>query len=308
MYRIRFHGRGGQGIKTASRILGTALFLAGFEVQDAPRYGAERRGAPIFAYVRADRRPILERGVVDEPDLVLVADDSLLPLPAAGIMQGLDGHTVLLLDSVRDAAAWRAELNLPGTVRRVPRPEGDAPREAGSAGVMLVGAAARALGTITPERLDEAVAAELGAHGETAVERAQALARHGYAALAADEGAVTPAVPRTVAEHPRPNWINLMRDRAPLAAPSILGGGTSVLNKTGLWRTVRPVIDRERCKRCTWVCGTYCPDNAVAVDAEGYPVIDYDHCKGCLICLEGCPAHAIEAVLEEQAAAGQTAP
>ena len=47
MYRIRFHGRGGQGIKTASRILGSAFFAEGFEVQDAPRYGAERRGAPI---------------------------------------------------------------------------------------------------------------------------------------------------------------------------------------------------------------------------------------------------------------------
>ena len=57
MYRIRFHGRGGQGMKTASRILGSAFFAEGYEVQDAPRYGAERRGAPIFAYVRAARAP-----------------------------------------------------------------------------------------------------------------------------------------------------------------------------------------------------------------------------------------------------------
>jgi pyruvate ferredoxin oxidoreductase gamma subunit len=55
MYRIRFHGRGGQGMKTAGRILGTAFFLTGFEVQDAPRYGAERWGAPIFAYVCASK-------------------------------------------------------------------------------------------------------------------------------------------------------------------------------------------------------------------------------------------------------------
>ncbi len=53
MYRIRIHGRGGQGIKMASRVLGTALFRSGFTVQDAPIYGAERRGAPIFSYVRA---------------------------------------------------------------------------------------------------------------------------------------------------------------------------------------------------------------------------------------------------------------
>jgi pyruvate ferredoxin oxidoreductase gamma subunit len=45
-------------MKAASRILGNAFFLEGYEVQDAPRYGAERRGAPIFAYVRADREPI----------------------------------------------------------------------------------------------------------------------------------------------------------------------------------------------------------------------------------------------------------
>ena len=56
MFRIRFHGRGGQGMKTASRILGSAFFLEGYEVQDAPRYGAERRGAPIFAYVRAAKK------------------------------------------------------------------------------------------------------------------------------------------------------------------------------------------------------------------------------------------------------------
>ena len=84
MYRIRFHGRGGQGMKTASRILGTAFFLEGFEVQDAPRYGAERRGAPIFAYVRANRQAIQERGVIHRPDLVIVADDSLVPVPGAG--------------------------------------------------------------------------------------------------------------------------------------------------------------------------------------------------------------------------------
>ena len=62
-------------MKTASRILGSAFFAEGFEVQDAPRYGAERRGAPIFAYVRAARETINERGIITRPDLVIVADD-----------------------------------------------------------------------------------------------------------------------------------------------------------------------------------------------------------------------------------------
>ena len=55
MLRIRFHGRGGQGMKTASRILGSAAFQAGYVVQDSPVYGAERRGAPMAAFTRMAR-------------------------------------------------------------------------------------------------------------------------------------------------------------------------------------------------------------------------------------------------------------
>ena len=114
MYRIRFHGRGGQGMKTASRILGSAFFLEGFEVQDAPRYGAERRGAPIFAYVRAARKTINERGIIQHPDLVIVADDSLVPVPAAGVLQGLDSHSAMLINSHATAKVWQHRLNLAG--------------------------------------------------------------------------------------------------------------------------------------------------------------------------------------------------
>src|SRR5210317_1358229 len=111
MFRIRFHGRGGQGMKTASRILGTAFFQAGYQVQDAPRYGAERRGAPIFAYVRADQSAINERGIINNPDLVVVADDTLVGMPAAGVTQGLDEHSVLLINSLESSKTWQQRLN-----------------------------------------------------------------------------------------------------------------------------------------------------------------------------------------------------
>ena len=64
MLRIRFHGRGGQGMKTASRILGSAVFHAGYAVQDAPVYGAERRGALMAAFTRIAHTSILERRAV----------------------------------------------------------------------------------------------------------------------------------------------------------------------------------------------------------------------------------------------------
>ena len=64
MLRIRFHGRGGQGMKTANRILGAGALHAGCVVQDAPVYGAERRGAPMAAFTRIAHAPILERGAI----------------------------------------------------------------------------------------------------------------------------------------------------------------------------------------------------------------------------------------------------
>ena len=120
MYRIRYHGRGGQGMKTASRILGTAFFLEGFEVQDAPRYGAERRGAPIFAYVRASRKQINERGIIRRPDLVIVADDTLVSIPAAGVLSGLTKRTVLLISSNEPPDQWQKRLNFSGQVLKLP--------------------------------------------------------------------------------------------------------------------------------------------------------------------------------------------
>ena len=84
MLRIRFHGRGGQGMKTASRILGAAAFHAGYVVQDAPVYGAERRGAPMAACTRIARTSILERGVIVQADLVVVL---AVPGRAASIPQ-----------------------------------------------------------------------------------------------------------------------------------------------------------------------------------------------------------------------------
>jgi pyruvate ferredoxin oxidoreductase gamma subunit len=78
MLRVRLHGRGGHGIKTASRILGTAAFLSGWQVQDSPIYGAERRGAALTAFTRIDTEPIHERGVLATPDFILVGDETLL--------------------------------------------------------------------------------------------------------------------------------------------------------------------------------------------------------------------------------------
>lgn len=290
MLRIRFHGRGGQGIKTASRILGSAFFVEGFEVQDAPRYGAERRGAPIFAYVRASPSPIQERGVIPDPDLVLVADDTLVPIPAAGVVQGLDGHAVLALSTREDGDAWRARLNTDAKVIPLPPFSAEDPGQRPYVGALLAGAAARLVGLKSDSILD-AVAQELDGHGAAVIQVNQDHALTAYRAMADHDGLVQPRAKVSTVD--APGWITLEHENIDRSAPTIHGAATSVKIKTGLWRTLRPIVDVEICKRCNWVCGSFCPDGAISADDEGYPVIDYDHCKGCLICVAQCPPHAI---------------
>ena len=68
-------------------------------------------------------------------------------------------------------------------------------------------------------------------------------------------------------------------------------------NKTGAWRTFRPIIDLDKCIRC-WICWKFCPDVSIKID-KGYPEIDYEHCKGCGICANECPKDAIHMEKEE---------
>ncbi len=297
MYRIRFHGRGGQGMKTASRILGSAFFIDGYEVQDAPRYGAERRGAPIFAFVRADRAPINERGIITRPDLIIVADDTLVGLPAAAVLAGADAHTLMLINSHTPVDEWRARLNFPGAIVVLPAIDESADRaEMPFVGALCAGAAAALCG-LSRERIDAALRQELGHLGADILEKNRRRALHAYDVMADSEHRVGEGSSESAQGFTPPEWLELPFEEARISAPVIHAADNTAALKTGAWRTMRPVIDYERCNNCWWVCSTYCPDGAIAVE-EGRPVIDYDHCKGCLVCVAQCPPHAIEAVPE----------
>lgn len=298
MYRIRFHGRGGQGMKTASRVLGQALFAEGFEVQDAPRYGAERRGAPIFAYVRAAREPINERGIIRRPDLVVVADDTLVAVPAAGVLTGVDSHTVLLIRSQATADTWRTRLNTTAHVRLLPLGDDKADRaELPYSGAACAGAAARLLGLIREETLVQALRIELKHLGATPLQRNLDIALAAYAQMAHAQGTVGEGPEVDASDYVPPDWIDLPFEQAAVSAPVIHASVTSEAVNTGLWRTLRPVVDYGRCNQCWWICSSLCPDGAIRVDDER-PVIDYDHCKGCMVCMAVCPPHAISAQTE----------
>jgi len=302
MFRIRFHGRGGQGMKTASRILGTAFFMEGYEVQDAPRYGAERRGAPIFAYVRADKSPVNERGIISHPDLVVISDDTLVGMPAAGVMQGIDQNTVLLINSHESADTWQQRLNTQATILILPASEDVEDRaELPYIGSHCAAAAAALTNVISRDTFANALTEELEHLGDEIVKQNLDAALTAFDAMSAHAGVVKESALPSAADYIKPEWIELPFENAEISAPAIHSGVTSIEVRTGLWRTMRPIINYEKCSGCWWICSTYCPDGAINVRDDGKPDIDYDHCKGCLVCVAQCPPHAIEAIPEHVA-------
>jgi len=97
MIEIRFHGRGGQGTVVLTTLLAHGLFIAGYEVQSFPFFGFERRGAPVEAYLRMDRKKILARTYVTTPDHVVVQDKTLLR--SIDVTKGLKPGGWILLNS-----------------------------------------------------------------------------------------------------------------------------------------------------------------------------------------------------------------
>lgn len=108
LIEIRWHGRGGQGAKTASLLLADAAFNTGKYIQGFPEYGPERMGAPITAYNRISDKPITIHSNIYEPDYVVVVDDSLLE--SVNVTAGLKKEGAIVINSTKSAEEIRKNL------------------------------------------------------------------------------------------------------------------------------------------------------------------------------------------------------
>lgn len=298
MRAVRFHGRGGQGAKTASRILGTAAFLEGFVAQDSPIYGAERRGAPVAAFTRIGTGPITERGVIVHPDLVVIADASLVQDPAARVPDGIDERTAVFVNSPLTAEQFQVQTSLPGRVTTLDLTD-IALQQLGKRGAIsaLLGAVAGRLIGLHRESIRDAIARELADLGLAApvIERNQVIALECY-----------DAVRRVSMERGQPQPMVPAQLRAPAYEPPTRGtaritaGPNSMIRSMAGWRTFRPVLRPDLCNGC-WLCFANCPEGAITIKPDGKPAIYYPHCKGCLDCVEVCPTDALTVERETEA-------
>jgi len=80
---------------------------------------------------------------------------------------------------------------------------------------------------------------------------------------------------------PNPNWRELAIGGA------ITEPGSAKYNRTGDWRSSRPIWDFDKCVKCG-VCSVFCPEGCIAMQKEGTPLADMEYCKGCGICVAEC--------------------
>ena len=108
LIEIRWHGRGGQGAKTASLLLADAAFNTGKYIQGFPEYGPERMGAPITAYNRISIKPIRVHSNIYEPDFVVVVDDTLLE--SVDVTAGLKSTGAIVINTTKSADYLKSAL------------------------------------------------------------------------------------------------------------------------------------------------------------------------------------------------------
>ncbi len=107
MKEIRLHGRGGQGVVKASQLVVKAAVAEGGYGQFIPFFGVERKGSPVFGYLRLSDAPIRRKMQIYEPDILVIMDDTLVTLPAT--YDGLKDGGIVIINSKKTAA----ELDIP---------------------------------------------------------------------------------------------------------------------------------------------------------------------------------------------------
>ena len=109
LIEIRWHGRGGQGAKTASLLLADSACNTGKYIQGFPEYGPERMGAPITAYNRISDKPITIHSNIYEPDYVVVVDDTLLE--SVPVTAGLKKEGAIVINTTKSPEYLKEKLN-----------------------------------------------------------------------------------------------------------------------------------------------------------------------------------------------------
>jgi 2-oxoacid:acceptor oxidoreductase gamma subunit (pyruvate/2-ketoisovalerate family)/2-oxoacid:acceptor oxidoreductase delta subunit (pyruvate/2-ketoisovalerate family) len=293
MYEVRFHGRGGQGAVMAAQALASAAFQEGGYATAFPFFGAERRGAPVLAFTRIDKKRIYRKTQVYEPDFVIILDEGLIE--SVNVVEGLKKDGMVIVNSEKKPEEIDVGMDIKLATVDATSVALEVLKQPATNSAIL-GAIARATDLVTIESIEKGIIQVFGdrlgpkigdlnakaarvAYGRTIVGES-----HGHRPLVAAS-----------------KWLPDVKE-LPMGAASIpmkteaglVGPGSFVENKTGSWKVFHPEYDRAKCTMCNF-CWFYCPEGCI-YRKEDRMEFDMEYCKGCGICANECPTEAIKMV------------
>lgn len=269
-----FVGRGGEGVVLASQLMADTFARAGFWAQSFPEFKAERRGAPISAFLRWDDSPIHRRYKIRECDVLAVITPSP-PLPQT-LHKVRPGGLVVLNREERFGLVGPFDIvRVPAS--RIAREHGILSAEGRPMGNMaLLGACVRLLLPDGLGFLEEAITGRMKASAAT---KNVIAAREGFEGCTRQRARAGDVRLEPQLEVPAAEKI----PTTPVYQSSTLD---SLGIQTGSWSLERPVLT-DACNSCA-LCALFCPEGAID-RTDGEMVVDYLHCKGCGICEIVCP-------------------
>jgi 2-oxoacid:acceptor oxidoreductase gamma subunit (pyruvate/2-ketoisovalerate family)/2-oxoacid:acceptor oxidoreductase delta subunit (pyruvate/2-ketoisovalerate family) len=293
MYEVRFHGRGGQGAVMAAQALASAAFQEGGYATAFPFFGAERRGAPVLAFTRIDKKRIYRKTQVYEPDFVIILDEGLIE--SVNVVEGLKNDGMVIVNSEKKPEEIDVGMDIKMATVDATSVALEVLKQPATNSAIL-GAIAKATDLVTIESIEKGIIQVFGdrlgpkigdlnakaarvAYGRTIVGES-----HGHRPLVAAS-----------------KWLPDVKE-LPMGAASIpmkteaglVGPGSFLENKTGSWKVFHPEYDRAKCTMCNF-CWFYCPEGCI-YRKEDRMEFDMEYCKGCGICANECPTEAIKMV------------
>jgi len=277
----------------AAQALASAAFQEGGYATAFPFFGAERRGAPVLAFTRIDKKRIYRKTQVYEPDFVVVLDESLIE--GVNVVEGLKKGGMVIVNSAKKPS--EIDVGVDANLATV-----DATSVAlevlkqPTTNSAILGAFAKATGLVKIESIEKGIMQIFGDRlgpkvgdlnakaARTAYDRTLVGESHGHRQLRAAK-----------------KWLPDVNEM-PVGAASIpmkteaglVGPGSFVESKTGSWKVFHPEYDKGKCTMCNF-CWFYCPEGCIYRKSDRMD-FDMTYCKGCGICANECPVDAIKMV------------
>jgi pyruvate ferredoxin oxidoreductase gamma subunit len=305
-YEIRMESIGGMGANLAGQILAEACILEmGYNGVNFASYGSEKKGTPVKSFIRLcpGQEEVTDNAPVENPHMLVVFAEGLLG--SVPLTQGFKKGGAVVINTTKTPDEVMELMELPGCKVVCVDAMKIAMEEKIPLNTALLGAVSKASGFITPESIKNVIKAKIGKRYPHLVEGNMNAFDRGHSEIQEKDFTSSDKYPEVEFHRPEPG---LGYENEPFGGVITNPGNTVLKNHAASRTGYIPLFHEDKCTNCG-DCDITCPDHCMVFvmkkDDKGKDNsfmlgVDYNYCKGCLRCVDICPADALTAEVETE--------